>query len=185
MCSNMDWVHEKVQEVETLANENNLEINNVEQYDRRHNLIASGIPKQENENLDEKVIELFNSIEGVHVEPDHISIAHRMPLSEKSRSGIPDVIVRFSSRKVRKTIYENKKKIAKIAKSALTFDANPRQIFISENLTKRNNEIFYHARNLKRQGLIKYAWTKHGKVHVRKFAASEAIPIDILDDLRQ
>ena len=181
MCQNMDVLHDMVNDVATTANANKMEVSDMNQYNRRLNAMVGGIPKTENENVEDKVVELFNAMEGVSIEKSDISIAHRMP--ESSPTNPPDIIVRFMTRKKQKLVYENRKNVSNIPRSRLSYPANPKRVFISENLSKMNNEIFYNARQLKKQGIIKYAWTKHGKVHIRQYADSEAIKINTMKEL--
>lgn len=47
-------------------------------------------------------------------------------------------------------------------------------IYISDNLTPANASLYYAARQLKKKGVIKFAWTKMGKVYIRKDELSRA-----------
>ena len=183
IASNVDCLHEMVNANSSEIKASSIEVNNLGQYNRRNNLMVDNIEQTKDEDVEKKVLEVFNAIDGVVVEPSDISVAHRMP--EKENSKVPAVIVRFTTRKKRNEVYYKKKEVSKIRKSSLSFNANPREIFISENLTVTNNEIFYEARQMKRRGLVKFAWTKHGKVHVRKYVNSKAFPIDTLQDLNR
>ncbi|KAI5634392.1 hypothetical protein NE865_12888 [Phthorimaea operculella] len=50
-------------------------------------------------------------------------------------------------------------------------------IFISEQLTVKGSRLFFLARELKRTNKVKYCWTSHGKVLVRKDDTSKVIHI--------
>lgn len=48
------------------------------------------------------------------------------------------------------------------------------KIFVSDHLTKNMSTLFYKARQLKKKRLIMFAWTKLGKVYVKKNENSRA-----------
>lgn len=60
---------------------------------------------------------------------------------------------------------------------------NVEQIFISDHLTPVTSKIFYQARQLKKKQKIKYAWSKLGKIYVRKDENSRAHLIESLKQL--
>lgn len=59
--------------------------------------------------------------------------------------------------------------------SVINSDSAKNNIYINENLTKRNKKLFKKARDLKRNGDVKYAWCKNGKIFIRKTDDSKVI----------
>ena len=93
-----------------------------------------------NEDTTKKVLEIFNKMKGVHVKATDISTSHRLPNKAK------DIIDRFVRRDTRNMVYKVRKRVSQINARDLSFRVDPKRIFISENLTKRNSELFFHAR---------------------------------------
>lgn len=176
IASSNPIVEQSIESLTSKVMENEQGINDVEAYWRRQNMIVAGVPPTKNEDTTKKVLEIFNSMEGVEIDAKEISTSHRLPNKAN------DIIVRFVWRKTRNSIYKDRKKISRINPTALSFSANPKKIFLSENLTKRNSELFYHARQLKKQGLVMFAWTYNGRVFIRQSKESEAIAIFTMAD---
>lgn len=76
------------------------QIDDLEQYTRKHNLKIHGIPESYDENLAENVTTLGNAL-NVSTRHDDIDICHRLPSSRNSTQPKP-IIVRFKSYKQEK-----------------------------------------------------------------------------------
>lgn len=57
------------------------------------------------------------------------------------------------------------------------------KIFLTDHLTPTMANIFYHARQLRKQKKIKYAWTKLGHIYVKKDDVSLAYNIKSMEQL--
>ena len=94
-----------------------LKVDELEQYDRRQNLIFEGVPQFQNENVTEIILSLASKL-NVNLTANDISIAHRLPVKRprlKSESNVtnrrhPGIIVRFISRQKRNEMYSNRMK---------------------------------------------------------------------------
>ena len=71
------------------------QIDDLEQYTRKHNLEIHGIPESAEENLADKIIK-FGKILNVHIANNDIDICHRMA-TRRPNSGPRPIIVRFKS----------------------------------------------------------------------------------------
>ena len=121
-----------------------------EQYQRRSNIRITGLPEGERETIEEceKLVENFLS-QDLKLEGIKISIAHRLGRKRKSE---PRPIICRLVRRSDKAVIMRKRKSLKEKKSP---------VYLSEDLTKKNQRLFRDVRNHSR---IKKAWTLDGKV---------------------
>lgn len=148
-----------------------LEINDLEAYNRRDNLIICGLPvahvaeatsaqsADHGEHMDvteQAVLELCQTKLNVQITKSDISIAHRLGKKPRS-SGPPAVIVRFATRKAREAVYAARCELKKYSPP----------VFINEDLTKPTAALFSQARKLVSDGRIYKAWTNRGSVYYK------------------
>ena len=119
----------------------NSRIKVLESYNRRKNLLITGLPVETyaesvstatgdlgtpSPSVEQSVLKLFNNQLGVLVKPRDISIAHRLE-KRKSRDLAPPVtIVRFTDRKAREAVYAARRQLK---------NCTIARIFINEDLT--------------------------------------------------
>ena len=56
--------------------------------------------------------------------------------------------------------------------------------YLNEDLTPRQGEIFFHARNAKKQSLIKSSWTDNGTVWVKPLVGDQPFQVSSLEHLK-
>ena len=141
--------HEKVAENERVA----LELDEQEQYSRRNNLrIHFPTPEHPDEDSTELVLEHAKTL-GVALTPADIDRSHRVGKKQRGPRAKPrPVVVRFTSYWRRKEFFSARKND---------------EIYISEDLTERRATLLYHARSLRRNGHLKFCWTRDGSVYVK------------------
>lgn len=126
------------------------EVDNLEQYERRCNLrFTTEIVETEDEDTDAIIADLANSV-GITLHRTDISRSHR--IGKKGDSPRP-IIARFISYRCRESIYD-KRKVAE-------------NFYISEDLTKLRNTLYFKARELKRSGKFKHVWCRDGIIKIR------------------
>jgi len=167
----------------------------LETYTRVDNLIIKGIPERyaeaaatnasldsmanssqqqqqlPNENSDSTmslVIDFCSNTLGINIQLSDISIAHRM--SKGKYDKIRPVIVRFSNRFTRDSVYRARRKL-------FGRGSTGNDVYINEHLTKQNDELFLRCRQLKKQRKIYSTWTWHGISYVKRSETSRAIKI--------
>lgn len=127
----------------------------LEQYTRRNSLRISGIPETPDENCYGKALSLAN---------DQLKLNPPLTLSDIDRThragprkpGQPRaLLVKFATYQQRDRIMSAKRNLH-----------NP-QVFINEDLTRKRAVLFWHARQAKREGRIKDAWTRDGRVMIK------------------
>ena len=163
--------------MQKIIQEHSTRLNDIEAYSRVDNLIIRGLPEktvaerasdapalqagvpllQESyESVEGTVLEFFNSTLGVRVQPQDISVAHRIKAGLKEK--VRPVIVRFQNRQTRNAVYRAKKNLK---------DMVGNHVFISEHLTKTASDLFYSARKLVKEKRITAAWTQNGQVFIK------------------
>ena len=145
-----------------LVTDQSRRIDDLESYSRSENLIIRGLPEQSaaeratgaaviddntslmdsNKSVESTVIAFCKDSLGITLSPSDISIAHRLKAGPKDK--IRPVIVRFTSRKARNSVYAAKKQLRH----------QEGKIFISEHLTKNSSDLFFEARKLLREKKI-------------------------------
>ena len=166
--------------------EDEIKIDELEQYDRRQNLELQGVPEMPNEDVTQITMKLASSI-GVDLDKEEISIAHRLPQKKrigKTRSSNdkkhPTIIVRFVSRTKRNEIYARRFK----AKDVETFPVeNMENLYINENLTQRRKRLFWLTKQKAKELGYSFIWTNNGQIYVRETEESEKMHIKFENDL--
>lgn len=136
----------------------------LQRYNRRKNIIISGVPVRSDEDVPTILSALAKMI-GVDFHPDEVSTAYRL-LAAVHRK--PSIVVVFVS-KITKVDWLKAKRNLRF-RSANDIDSSfPSQpIYINEHLTSQDKEIFKGARRLVKDQVLNSAWTRDGGVLVRK-----------------
>jgi regulator of replication initiation timing len=142
----MDFLHSK--------------LNNIEQNDLSNNLEICGVPAAEQEDLGEVMRKLFDHTEFPH-NAETITNVYRK--KKPKHSGQPGAIIATFNNAINKSNFIQIIKGKKLSSSFLGVEY-PKPIYLNDHLTKHNKYLFYLARDLRRQKLIKYAWVDHGTI---------------------
>lgn len=173
----------------------------LEAYNRRENLIITGIPASSysdaatsgadrgegtnNCRLEEAVLELCNKRLDVPIKSTDISITHK--LKPPRNQGPCPVIVRFVNRKARDLVYAARRKLRSSPQQS-TNDGSPQlpPIYINEDLPKETATIFREARQLVKQRKVFRTWTSGGTVYIKHSSDDTSRPVKVLslDSLR-
>lgn len=139
-------------------------IDALEQYSRRNSVRISGIkePQQltdahetQSEDTDYIALNMANDM-GVNLDPRDIDRSHRA--GKKSAKG-RCILVKFATYRARQAFLGNRKKLKAIDKW--------KDVFISEDLTKKRSEILYHARQLVKQNKLNAAFSLDGRIFIK------------------
>lgn len=158
----------------------------LQQYLRKDNLVITGIPtsfaeqasvstdsdgnRETSSETVRKVVELIrNDLNYPTFSEANISAAHRLP--SRSGSSTSPVIVRFTRRIDRDIIYRSRM----LLKASNQIRAQGKRIFINEDLSPRNREIFSAAWRLKSSRTLDGVWTSNCHVIVKKNGSTHRI----------
>ena len=171
-------------------------LNNLEQYSRRECIEISGIPEVKDENTDDIVIKV-GSLIGLDLTRNDISVSHRLPkgsysaavregpqASSNTSSRTPNIIVKFVRRETRDHFYKGRKLLRD--KSTRDLDLarySENKIYIMENLTQANKDLFKESLRVKKDLKYKFIWTFYGRTYLRKDSESPVVAIQKKSDL--
>lgn len=147
------------------------EIVEIQQYSRNKNLEIRGVPMTQNENI-YSILDRLGQIIGVQFNANEVSIAHRLPTPRDSRYN-PSIIVQFISREVRQqwlvAARRKRPQTTDLAKSL-----RPGPVFVGEHLTKHCKDLLKVAKSHVKEGKLAFAWTRDGKIFIKKTPQSPA-----------
>lgn len=169
VASDIDKINKKISE---LVEKNKLlmcNMDNCEQYSRKNNLRIFGLPYENNENLEDKVIKMLDDKMSIKTTHKEIKFVYRIKPKQANKSSNKNhpVIIRMDSR-LRKLVFTNKKSLKG---SGIT---------IREDLTKQRLQIYKDAVN---KFTFKNVWTNQGKIFVK--CADKIHTIITLDQLHK
>jgi len=134
------------------------------QYQRKHNLEFHGIPEMDEEDLEAIVGEIAKEIDVDDFEYNDIDIVHRLPSKLKPRP----IIVKFKYYNDKKNLYAARWKLKKFQNESEQRLNGAKRIYINENLTSQRRKLFTEVRKRAKQNHWHSAWTTDGKIFIKK-----------------
>ena len=167
---------------ETIA-EQQKTINELEQYSRKNCINIAGVKEKDRESVRALTKDIGRAV-GVNLADNDIDTAHR--LGRQADGKDRPIIVKFTTFDKRQELYQARRKLrtASAPVDSSLSDAELRQIFVSDSLTKANRGVMYAARQLKNDGKIAAAWTDAGRMKIRIETDGPTQVIRGMDDLR-
>jgi hypothetical protein len=162
----------------------NVKLNDLEQYSRNYNVEIQGVPELQGEDTYSIVASVANKL-GCTVHPNQIEYCHRIRQNKnnvKKSNMPPSIIAKFFSRRVKDAVMEAKKTKKDLVGHDIGFDNSNAKIYINDHLTTVNKNLFWLARNARSVG-FKFAWTKNGKVYLRKDEHSPVLKVTKPSDI--
>jgi hypothetical protein len=150
-------------------------VKKLEQKVRSNNLIISGIPEGEHEDLVQKVIDIcgyLNVTLSKYDITECLRLGRYLPNNLKPRR----VMVQFLNKLARNDVFLNR--------GALKKFPTP-NIFISEDLSPASATLFYHCRQRSKHLKLYSCYTKYGCCYIKADRVSKPVRITNLSDLNQ
>ena len=114
---------------------NEIKINNADQYSRRNNIVIQGITQSvKSKDLEDKVVNFLDKV-NVQVTKNDIETCHRLDDNRK-------MILKFVNRKPLFEVLKNKIMVVVVDLNSTELDKNTS--FLSQNLSDYNNKIAFH-----------------------------------------
>ena len=114
---------------------NEIKINNADQYSRRNNIVIQGIIQSvKSKDLEDKVVNFLDKV-NVQVTKNDIETCHRLDDNRK-------MILKFVNRKPLFEVLKNKIMVVVVDLNSTELDKNTS--FLSQNLSDYNNKIAFH-----------------------------------------
>ena len=187
LITNNNILTEKVTNLEEKSTINSkLQTINIEKINELSNnnvseLLLTNINSSDNENdidnidysITNNLIKLFEEkLEVIVNKSDIANIIKIKNLKKTDDNIITDkYIIKFNNSTIRYDLLKNRKKFKNS------------DIYLNENLSKENSNIFYNTRTLYRNSKIAGTWTFHGSVYIQIKKNSENIKINSIDHL--
>ena len=152
------------------------QLDDLEQYTRKYNLEICGIPENADEDLEDIVIKLSETL-NVDVRVEDIDIVHRF---KKGTLAPRPIIVRFSNYCSKNEMYRNRWKLRKANTRSI---AGANKIYINENLTARRAGLFKKVRDKKRSNQDWKVWTIDGNIFIKPSPTSSTTKVNSIEDL--
>ena len=182
---------EEVAAQKLLLSQQDERLADLEQYSRRNCLNFAGIP----ENADENTVQLamdIGKMANVKIDRSDIDRAHRIGKPRPATQDQPrppprPLVVKFVSYQKRESVWFGRKELrtAKPPRGSSLTDGSMKDIFVQENLTRRNQETMYQARQLKRAGKVWAVWSDGCVMKVKKTQQSPTVRLRSKADLCQ
>lgn len=166
----------QIQVITSKVKEQELLIDDLEQYIRRDCVEIKGIPSFRNEDTSEIVQEVAELLD-VDLDKDDISISHRLPSYDSQQSSSnnglpppPTIIVKFVRREAKESFYKARFKL----KNKSTQDLNKyssetkNPIYLSESLTQMRRKLFKSCLKIKKELKLNSVYTLNGRIYMRK-----------------
>lgn len=159
------------------------EVNMQQQQRVKSHLTIHGIPHINNENLQNTVIETIKATKTI-VTAENIISCRRMNAPDTTHKS-PIIVIQIDNYDTKQKIQQNFKtngpiNLKQIMPNAKGFEE--RLVFINDYLTNFTRQLYEIAKKLKKKHNLRFAWTKDGKVFVRKTENSKIIRIKNLND---
>ncbi|KAF0314280.1 hypothetical protein FJT64_015257 [Amphibalanus amphitrite] len=144
----------------------------MEQYSRRNILNFNGLSESEEEDSVQLGIDLAKAV-GVTVQKSEIDRAHRIgPKGKKTATGEPihrPLIVKFTNYTKREEVYDARWKLKDVRPARTTSLAGKelKKVFVTDNLTRKNQKVMFRARELRRSGVLWAAWSDGCQMKVK------------------
>lgn len=166
-------------------------VDDLEQYSRADDLVITGLetrhqsyaratglsgyqqgedaPSEELETLEQQVVRFMKS-KIIPLDKQQISACYILPSKDKKNK--PKIIVKIASRRHKVEILKEAKKLKGTG------------VYINEHLTKKNAEIAWTSRTLKKENKIQSTWTRNGKVFIRTNGPPEQVKVIVVRKMK-
>ena len=199
--SNLKMKDDKIKNLEVEIAALKHDQDRLEQYTRRTSLRISGLPEGNNEDVCAKVLDLCNKKLRIPVEPNEIERVNRLGRP----CGSPlQILVKFATYGTRASVFKAKAGLRPVGRhphapfaaeetdNTATNDDDAdndsdthtdySKVFISEDLTRDRQFMFWRARRAKKSKKIRDSWTTDGQIILRD-NNNKIIPISTMKDL--
>ena len=142
--------------------------NDLDQYLRRDCVEIRGLPVgSECANTNDVVLKVAEKI-GVDLVPSERSVSHPLPsrtvpTKQEGNTRLNAIIVKFVRRDVKEKFYHARKNLKNLTASDFGYQSR-NKVYINENLTRKNKELFNSTLKIKKEKGFKYIWTNQGRI---------------------
>ena len=150
----------------------------IEQGTLKNSIEFVGIQETQNENVT-AIVNKIAATCGIN------DLGHKTVYRKKStKTKNTAIVVSLANGKIKEAIKDQIKQNRTRAKDiGIRGAAGEKSIYANDLLTDKKRELLWKARKLVRDGLVKFAWTKGGRIYIRKRQGCPAIRVVSESDL--
>ncbi|KAG0415198.1 hypothetical protein HPB47_007646 [Ixodes persulcatus] len=152
-------------------------LNDNEQHSRLANLEVHGLAVSPGEDLMSFATNLAERLKISHFDKAHILAIHRLPVK---REKTPPILIRFTSVSMKESWMG-----ARGALRSLTQDGSFPKLYLNDNLTRANKELFWQARQRGKERGYKFVWVSRAKIYAKKAEGCVPIRVNHLIDIEK
>lgn len=157
----------------------NLSLHKLEQDKRSKNVEIHGVVEKEGEILRDVISQLADALQ---LPDDAVDKTYRQNIPKASRNKIRPIIVNFSQQSIRDE-WVKKRRTGLVSKN-VSQGGGDIPIYINQNLTPYSRELFWRARQAKKQLSFKFCWVNNvGEIFLKKNDQSNTLLIRSAADI--
>lgn len=153
------------------------DLNAMEQYSHRNNLIVYGIPEEANENIHTVIRRLAVALQFPEWSSRLLDAAHRM--GRRGEKGPRPIIIKFLSRFDKEDFIRKRRVRRNLTAVDLGF-ASENSIYVNESLTPSTRNLLQRTRQSAKEKGYEQVWTSNCTIFVRKAKGTNSPAIKIL-----
>lgn len=159
-----------------------LQVQQTSQRDAQHDLVITGFPEEEGQNLKEVLIDIATYLEVNLTEMD-IAQINRIKSTNPTTNQPRFIYVSLESTVKRNLLLSNFKEAQEPTASQVRPNLAASRFFINEWQSLAINSLYRKAKTAAARCSYKYAWYRSGKIRVRRNSDSDTILINCEEDL--
>jgi len=152
------------------------ELDNTNQYSRRHCVLVSNVPETPDEDTNQIICDIAKQ-GGANIKESDIDRSHRNGPPKRKDGKRRDIIVKFTHYKAKSDCIKCRKQLR----------VNKSNIFLNEQLTPMRRAIAFHCRALKKNhhSPITDTWTFDGNIYIKLNNQPQSVKISSLQELTE
>ena len=171
----------QMKEMKKEISSSSLQLDYIERNLKSKNVEIIGVPILKNENVVDVAVKVMKKLDPQLCEEDIESARRLVKKDKKNEVTKSSILVRFKNINKKNYVYNNKKNLVKAKFSSV--DPNIKNVYINENLTPKNKQLFYLANCYRKTNNWKFLWTTNGTVYLREKEGADAVIIRNVSDL--
>lgn len=180
---NINVFEKELQDLKTQNKKLVSEINNNNQRERLLNIEFVGVPENPDEDLCTLIVNYARKV-GIEISFNDIQCVNRVTPRIKVHGRPRVIIAKMATRLIKDNIISGARKFRPNTNDlGISGDRIP--IFVNEHLTVANKELLKQTKEMAKLKQFQFAWSKNGRVYVRKNDTSHAILIKDEEELKK
>ena len=171
----------QMKEMKKEISSSSLQLDYIERNLKSKNVEIIGVPILKNENVVDVAVKVMKKVDPQLCEEDIESARRLVKKDKKNEVTKSSILVRFKNINKKNYVYTNRKNLVKANFSSV--DPNIKNVYINENLTPKNKQLFYLANCYRKTNNWKFLWTTNGTVYLREKEGADAVIIRNVSDL--